>query len=72
LISPPQEQKNFWVELVVREFLLAWAICISPYGKSVLEKTPLVNPPEPLRRKVFQERNSVFFYSNIVLLLEKM
>jgi hypothetical protein len=23
LISPPQEQKNFWVELVVREFLLA-------------------------------------------------
>jgi hypothetical protein len=33
LISPPQEQKNFWVELVVREFLLAWAICLSPYGK---------------------------------------
>jgi hypothetical protein len=26
LISPPQEQKNFWVELEVREFLLAWAI----------------------------------------------
>jgi hypothetical protein len=23
LISPPQEQKNFWVALVVREFLLA-------------------------------------------------
>jgi hypothetical protein len=23
LTSPPQEQKNFWVALVVREFLLA-------------------------------------------------
>jgi hypothetical protein len=26
LISPPQEQKNFWVALEVRAFLLAWAI----------------------------------------------
>jgi hypothetical protein len=30
LISPPQEQKNFWVALVVRAFLLAWAIINSP------------------------------------------
>jgi hypothetical protein len=30
LTSPPQElQKNFWVALVVREFLLAWAISLS-------------------------------------------
>jgi hypothetical protein len=29
LTSPPQEQKNFWVALVVREFLLAWAIVFS-------------------------------------------
>jgi hypothetical protein len=26
LTSPPQEQKNFWVVLEVRAFLLAWAI----------------------------------------------
>jgi hypothetical protein len=26
LISPPQEQKNFWVALEVRAFLLAWAM----------------------------------------------
>jgi hypothetical protein len=30
LISPPHEQKNFCVELVVRLFLLAWAIAPSP------------------------------------------
>jgi hypothetical protein len=29
LTSPPQEQKNFWVALEVREFLLAWAIAVS-------------------------------------------
>jgi hypothetical protein len=30
LTSPPQElQKNFWVALVVREFLLAWAMFLS-------------------------------------------
>jgi hypothetical protein len=28
--SPPQEQKNFWVALEVREFLLAWAMFLSP------------------------------------------
>jgi hypothetical protein len=28
LISPPQEQKNFWVALEVRAFLLAWAISL--------------------------------------------
>jgi hypothetical protein len=33
LTSPPQEQKNFWVALEVRAFLLAWAIF------SLLEKT---------------------------------
>jgi hypothetical protein len=26
LTSPPQEQKNFWVALEVRAFLLAWAM----------------------------------------------
>jgi hypothetical protein len=31
LTSPPQEQKNFCVALDVREFLLAWAIFLSPY-----------------------------------------
>jgi hypothetical protein len=30
LTSPPQEQKNFCVALDVREFLLAWAIFLSP------------------------------------------
>jgi hypothetical protein len=29
LTSPPQEQKNFWVALEVREFLLAWAMAYS-------------------------------------------
>jgi hypothetical protein len=28
LTSPPQEQKNFWVALEVRAFLLAWAISV--------------------------------------------
>ena len=28
LTSPPQEQKNFCVALLVREFLLAWAIVL--------------------------------------------
>jgi hypothetical protein len=44
LISPPQEQKNFWVELDVRAFLLAWAIPISsqliwPDGPALLQNT---------------------------------
>jgi hypothetical protein len=45
LTSPPQEQKNFWVALDVREFLLAWAIFPSPcrlaFNKTVLNLQPL-------------------------------
>jgi hypothetical protein len=35
LTSPPQEQKNFWVALVVREFLLAWAMVRSLWNEAV-------------------------------------
>jgi len=41
LTSPPQEQKNFWVELEVRLFLLAWAIVFSlPAARLCYEVIP--------------------------------
>jgi hypothetical protein len=49
LTSPPQEQKNFCVALDVREFLLAWAMVLSPcltaldtYGEKIHRKGTLV------------------------------
>jgi hypothetical protein len=42
LTSPPQEQKNFWVVLDVREFLLAWAIL------HLLAMSGAITPASPL------------------------
>jgi hypothetical protein len=49
LTSPPQEQKNLWVELEVRLFLLAWAM-IPPcrlYGEYPLQATSKIQRINP-------------------------
>jgi hypothetical protein len=61
LTSPPQEQKNFWVALEVREFLLAWAMAVSLSLES----------PQLYTRKN-SSVNTVFFLSSMVSLLEKI
>ncbi|AEF83646.1 hypothetical protein TREPR_1944 [Treponema primitia ZAS-2] len=45
MISPPQEQKNFWVVLDVRAFLLAWAIA-SLLAKNGVFKGIFGKPPK--------------------------
>jgi hypothetical protein len=52
------------VELVVREFLLAWAICVSPYGKSISTKPSLVKPKNP-QEGTFSGKEIVYLFNQI-------
>jgi hypothetical protein len=49
LTSPPHEQKNFWVELVVRAFLLAWAMVYLLAIKGMLKRDFRETPIKILR-----------------------